>query len=70
MSLLGIQAFAQGQVQIPEYLLENEAVHSYLTQVQYDPNDYTTSRIMEFCDPYPWDWANAGGYPPDAHGMR
>ena len=65
MSLLGIQAFAQGQVQIPEYLLENEAVHSYLTQVQYDPNDYTTSRIMEFCDPYPWDWANAGGYRKD-----
>jgi len=65
MSLFAMQAFAQSQVQIPEYLLENDAVHSYLTQVQYDPNDYQTSRIMEFCDPYPWDWANAGGYRKD-----
>ena len=20
---------------------------------------------MEFCDPFPWDWANAGGYRKD-----
>ena len=63
LSLFTMQAFAQQQ--IPEYCLENEAVHAYLTTVQYDPNDYTTSRIMEFCDPYPWDWANAGGYRKD-----
>ena len=64
LSLLTAQVFAQQQ-SIPEYCLENEAVHAYLTTVQYDPNDYTTSRIMEFCDPYPWDWANAGGYRKD-----
>ena len=64
LSLLTAQVFAQDQ-SIPEYCLENEAVHAYLTTVQYDPNDYTTSRIMEFCDPYPWDWANAGGYRKD-----
>ena len=64
LSLLTAQVFAQQQ-SIPEYCLENEAVHAYLTTVQYDPNDYSYSRIMEFCDPYPWDWANAGGYRKD-----
>ena len=63
ISLLSMQAFAQEQ--IPEYCLENEAVHSYLTTVQYDPNDYSYSRIMEFCDSYPWNWKNEGGYRKD-----
>ena len=57
-----MQAISQ---EIPEYLLENEAAHSYLTTVQYDPNDYKYSRIMEFCDSLPWDWANEGGYRKD-----
>ena len=63
LSLLSVQVFAQQQ--IPEYCLENEAVHSYLTTVQYDPNDYSYSRIREFCDDYPWNWANEGGYRKD-----
>ena len=63
ISLLSMQAFAQEQ--IPEYCLENEAVHSYLTTVQYDPNDYSYSRIMEFCDNMPWNWAKEGGYRKD-----
>ena len=63
LSLLSMQAFAQQQ--IPEYCLDNEAVHSYLTTVQYDPNDYSYSRIMEFCDEYPWNWKNEGGYRKD-----
>ena len=64
ISLLSMQAFAQQQA-IPEYCLENEAVHSYLTTVEYDPNDYSYSRIREFCDDYPWNWANEGGYRKD-----
>jgi len=63
LSLLSMQAFAQQQ--IPEYCLDNEAVHSYLTTVQYDPNDYSYSRIMEFCDEFPWNWKNEGGYRKD-----
>ena len=63
LCLFSAQAFSQES--IPEYCLENEAVHSYLTTVQYDPNDYSYSRIREFCDDMPWNWANEGGYRKD-----
>ncbi|MBO7110372.1 MAG: tyrosine-protein phosphatase [Bacteroidaceae bacterium] len=57
LGLFGMQAISQ---EIPEYLLENETVHRYLTEVQYDPNDYSYSRIMEYCYSYPWDWEGEG----------
>ena len=57
LGLFGMQAIAQ---EIPEYLLENETVHRYLTEVQYDPNDYSYSKIMDYCYSYPWDWEGEG----------
>ena len=57
LGLLGMQAISQ---EIPEYCLENETVHRYLTEVQYDPNDYSYSHIMEYCYSYPWDWEGEG----------
>lgn len=59
MGLFTVQAFAQQQ-SIPEYCLENDVAHSYLTNVQYDPNNYETSSIMDYCYEYPWDWEGEG----------
>ncbi|MCQ2068800.1 MAG: tyrosine-protein phosphatase [Bacteroidaceae bacterium] len=56
LGLFSTQAFSQ----IPEYCLENDVVHSYLTNVQYDPNDYSYSCIMNYCYEYPWDWECEG----------
>ena len=56
LCLFSFQAFSQ----IPEYCLDNDVVHRYLTKVQYDPNDYSYSRIMEYCYSYPWDWEGEG----------
>ena len=58
LSLFTMQAFAQQQ--IPEYCLENDVVHRYLTEVQYDPNDYSYSNITDYCYSYPWDWEGEG----------
>ena len=44
VGLFSLQVFSQS---VPEYCLENDAAHRYLTEVQYDPNDYTYSRIMD-----------------------
>ena len=55
--LFSLQAISQS---IPEYCLENDVVHKYLTEVQYDPNDYTYSRITDYCYSYPWDWEGEG----------
>ena len=41
---------AKSQNQIPEYCLENDVVHSYLTEVQYDPTNYDYSKILCYCD--------------------
>lgn len=60
--LFGLQAYSQ---EIPEYCLENDAVHRYLTEVQYDPNDYSYSKIMDYCDPYPYDYMKYDGYRKD-----
>ena len=51
LSLLTAQAFAQQQ-SIPEYCLENDAAHRYLTEVHYT-NDYTVTYILDYADPYP-----------------
>lgn len=50
LGLFSMQAFSQ----IPEYCLENKVVHRYLTEVTYDPNDYTYSRILDYCDNPPY----------------
>ena len=50
LSLFGIQAFSQS---IPEFCLENDAAHRYLNDFVYDSNDYTYTRIYDYCDPYP-----------------
>ena len=62
MGLLSLQVFSQS---IPEYCLENDAAHRYLTEVQYDPNDYSYSKIMDYCDPYPCDYLLYDGYRKD-----
>ena len=46
--LFSFQAKAQND--LPEYCLENDVVHRYLTEVQYDPTDYTYSKILDYCD--------------------
>lgn len=53
MGLFTVQAFSQQQ-STPEYCLENDVVHSYLTEVQYNPNDYSTSEILNYCDNPPY----------------
>ena len=58
LGLFGMQAMSE---EIPEYLLENETVHRYLTEVQYDPNDYSYSLIRNYCYDYPWNWKEEGG---------
>ena len=62
IGLFSLQAYSQ---EIPEYCLENDAVHRYLTEVQYDPNDYSYSKIMDYCDPYPYDYMKYDGYRKD-----
>lgn len=62
VGLFSLQVFSQS---VPEYCLENDAAHRYLTEVQYDPNDYTYSRIMDYCDPYPCDYLKYDGYRKD-----
>ena len=49
LTLFTSQVFSQQQ-SIPEYCLENDVVHRYLTEVQYDPTDYTYSKILDYCD--------------------
>ena len=56
--LFALQAYSQ---EIPEYCLENDVVHRYLTEVQYDPNDYSYSKIRDYCYDYPWNWEKEGG---------
>lgn len=50
LGLFSMQAFSQ----IPSYCLENDVVHRYLTEVQYDPEDYDTTRILAYCDNPPY----------------
>ncbi len=55
----------QTVAQIPEYCLENDAAHRYLTEVQYDPNDYTYTKITDYCDPVPYQYYKYDGYRKD-----
>lgn len=45
--LMAVPAFAQAQ-EIPEYCLENEVTHRYLTEVQYRDGDYTYTKITDY----------------------
>ena len=58
LSLFGLQAFSQSG--LPAYCLENETVHRYLTEVQYDPTNYNYSLIRNYCYDMPWDWQGEG----------
>lgn len=64
--LLFVALFATTKTfsQIPEYCLDNEKVHAYLTRGTYPDNDYTVSWIMDYCYNFPWDWEGEG------HGVR
>ncbi|MBR4811037.1 MAG: tyrosine-protein phosphatase [Bacteroidaceae bacterium] len=59
-SFVGLLAMQAKSQEIPEYCLENDVVHKYLTEVQYDPNNYNYSKIMDYCYSYPWDWEGEG----------
>ena len=50
LGLFSMQAFSQ-----KSYCLENDVVHSYLTQVTYDPNDYSYTKILDYCDNPPYE---------------
>lgn len=45
--LLAMPALLQAQ-DIPEYCLENDLTHSYLTEVQYDSEDYSYTEITNY----------------------
>ena len=64
LSVLGLFCL-QAVAQIPEYCLENDAAHRYLTEVQYDPNDYTYTKITDYCDPVPYQYYKYDGYRKD-----
>ena len=51
MSLFSVQAFSQES--IPEYCLENDAAHRYITEVTYSPDNYNETHIYDYCDPVP-----------------
>lgn len=61
-SLLAVSAYSQA---IPSYLLENDAAHRYLTEVSYKSDDYTYTKITDYCDPKPYQWYKYGGYRKD-----
>ena len=51
LAVLGLFSFqVNSQNALPEYCLENDVVHRYLTEVQYDPTDYSYSSILQYCD--------------------
>ena len=58
--LLGLFATQVLADKIPEYCIDNDVVHRYLTEVQYDPNDYSYSKITDYCYSFPWDWEGEG----------
>ena len=66
LSLFALQAFSQ----IPEYCLENDTVNHYLTQVQYDPNDYSYSKILNYCDNPPYQYKGMRKDQPKPVGLK
>ena len=62
LGLLSLQAFAQ---EIKEYCLENDAAHRYLNEVTYNSDDYTYTKITDYCDPVPYRYYKYDGYRKD-----
>ena len=62
LGLLSLQAFAQ---EIKEYCLENDAAHRYLNEVTYKSDDYTYTKITDYCDPVPYRYYKYDGYRKD-----
>jgi len=53
--VLGLFALQANSQEIPEYCLENDVVHSYLTEVTYSPDNYQESKILNYCDNPPYE---------------
>lgn len=62
LSLLTGYAWCQA---IPEYCLENDAAHHFLNDFVYDSNDYTYTKITDYCDPVPYQYEQYDGYRKD-----
>lgn len=62
LTVTASSAFAK---EIPEYCLENDAAHAYMTEVTYPDDDYTFTKITDYCDPEPWRWYKYDGYRKD-----
>lgn len=50
---------------IPEYCLENDAAHHYLNDFVYDDDDYSYTKILDYCDPEPLRYYKYDGYRKD-----
>ena len=50
---------------IPEYCLENYAAQHYVHDFVYDDNDYTYTKILDYCDPEPLRYYKYDGYRKD-----
>lgn len=50
---------------IQEYCLENDAAHHYLNDFVYDNDDYTYTKILDYCDPEPLRYYKYDGYRKD-----
>ena len=55
LSFLGLFSMQANSQEIPEYCLENDVVHSYLTEVTYSPDNYQESKILNYCDNPPYN---------------
>ena len=62
LGFISLQAFAQ---EPKEFCLENDAAHRYLTEVTYDSEDYTYTKILDYCDPVPYRYYKYDGYRKD-----
>ena len=51
LCLFGLQAYS-----IDEYCLENDAVHHFLTDFTYSSDDYSYTKITDYCDPVPYQY--------------
>ena len=54
LCLFGLQAYS-----IDEYCLENDAVHHFLTDFTYSSDDYSYTKITDYCDPVPYQYYKA-----------
>ena len=51
--LLAVPAFSQS---IPSYCLENDAVHGFLNDFEYSSDDYSYTKITDYCDEVPYQY--------------